>query len=239
MNEELQQYIDDKIAELKRMIEEGHNHDGNNSIKTDDNGNQGTILSDDTKDALAGSFGTPDDDNRYLTEDDADTAATADKVVRRGADGSVTVPSTPDADTEAASKGYVDDVTLYTTASDINQLRDQTAGVSSKSFKVYLPGTIRIKVYCRTNDVYGYLGIYVVYPLDATGTGTGAGFIDDDMVSNLVYHQESSSNNVYRTFDIAVRAGDVIRLKMSSGDWNDLQVNYTVNVKTDDYSEFI
>lgn len=59
-------------------------------------------------DALAGTSGTPSSSNKYVTNDDTATAATADKVARRLATGDVTVPTTPTATTDAASKAYVD-----------------------------------------------------------------------------------------------------------------------------------
>lgn len=70
----------------------------------------GTQLpSSDEKDALAGTSGSPSTSNKYVTNDDVDTAATASKVVRREASGDVTVPLTPGDDADASSKKYVDD----------------------------------------------------------------------------------------------------------------------------------
>jgi len=60
------------------------------------------------KDALVGTSGTPGTSNKYVTNDDTDTAATASKVPRRSASGQITVPTTPVATTDAASKAYVD-----------------------------------------------------------------------------------------------------------------------------------
>jgi hypothetical protein len=57
--------------------------------------------------ALAGTSGNPSGTNKYVTNDDTAAAATASKLARRNATGDVTVPSTPTADTDAASKAYV------------------------------------------------------------------------------------------------------------------------------------
>lgn len=59
------------------------------------------------KSALAGTSGTPGSGNKYVTADDV-AENTASKVVRRKSDSNVTVPSTPSASTDAASKSYVD-----------------------------------------------------------------------------------------------------------------------------------
>lgn len=58
--------------------------------------------------ALAGTSGTPSVSNKYVTNDDVASAATASKIARRNATGDVTVPSTPSAGTDATSKTYVD-----------------------------------------------------------------------------------------------------------------------------------
>lgn len=59
-------------------------------------------------DALVGTSGTPSSSNKYVTNDDTAEAATASKVARRKSTGDVTVPTTPTATTDAASKAYVD-----------------------------------------------------------------------------------------------------------------------------------
>ena len=65
------------------------------------------MITEDQQDALAGSSGTPSASNKYVTE--ADVAEnTASKIVRRKSDSNVTVPTTPSASTDAASKAYVE-----------------------------------------------------------------------------------------------------------------------------------
>lgn len=49
--------------------------------------------------------------NKFIDAANVDTAATADKVVRRIAAGQITVPTTPSASTDASSKSYVDTTT--------------------------------------------------------------------------------------------------------------------------------
>lgn len=60
-------------------------------------------------DALAGTSGTPSASNKYVTEDDVATAATANKVARRLAGGNVTVvtETTGNNTTNAASTAFV------------------------------------------------------------------------------------------------------------------------------------
>jgi len=70
--------------------------------------NDGRVPSQTENDALVGTSGTPSTTNKYVTNDDTATTATASKVARRGASGEVTVPTTPSASTDAASKSYVD-----------------------------------------------------------------------------------------------------------------------------------
>lgn len=61
----------------------------------------------DENDALAGTSGTPSSSNKYVTADDV-AENTASKAVRRKSDSNVTVPATPTATTDAASKSYTD-----------------------------------------------------------------------------------------------------------------------------------
>jgi hypothetical protein len=65
-------------------------------------------ITEDEQDALVGTSGTPSSSNKFVTNDDVAATATASKVARRNATGDVTVPATPTAPTDAASKGYVD-----------------------------------------------------------------------------------------------------------------------------------
>lgn len=68
------------------------------------------IPSSDQKAALAGTSGTPSSTNKYVTNDDTATAATANKVARRLAGGNITVvtESAGNNSTNAASTAYVD-----------------------------------------------------------------------------------------------------------------------------------
>lgn len=61
------------------------------------------------KDALVGTSGTAvSSSNKLVDNADVDTAVTANKVVRRGSSGEITVSTTPTATTDASSKLYVD-----------------------------------------------------------------------------------------------------------------------------------
>lgn len=61
----------------------------------------------DENNALLGSEGTPNNDNRYITEEDT-AENTASKLVRRKSDSNITVPATPTASTDAVSRAYSD-----------------------------------------------------------------------------------------------------------------------------------
>lgn len=65
-------------------------------------------ITENEQDALVGTSGTPSATNKYVTNDDTATAATADKVARRLSTGGVTVPSSPTNSTDSASKAYAD-----------------------------------------------------------------------------------------------------------------------------------
>lgn len=73
--------------------------------------NDGRVPTQSENDALVGTSGTPSGTNKFVTNDDTDTAATASKIPRRSASGQITVPSTPSSSTDASSKSYVDSFT--------------------------------------------------------------------------------------------------------------------------------
>jgi hypothetical protein len=80
----------------------------NNPIAVGDN--DARVPTTDENDALAGTSGTPSSSNKYVTNDDTATAATASKVARRLAGGNITVvtESQGNNSTNAASTAYVD-----------------------------------------------------------------------------------------------------------------------------------
>jgi len=85
---------------------------GKVKLSTADTGNTGVVLNstDDRYIALAGTSGTPSVTNKYVTNDDTATAATAGKLARRLAGGNITVITESQANnsTNAASTAYVD-----------------------------------------------------------------------------------------------------------------------------------
>lgn len=87
-------------------------------------------------DALAGTSGAPSSTNKYVTNDDTASAATASKVARRNATGDITVPTTPTASTDAASKSYVD--TQVTTV-DIKNYVPNTIEASASWYTWQMP----------------------------------------------------------------------------------------------------
>lgn len=66
-------------------------------------------ITEDQQDALAGTSGTPSSTNKYVTNDDTATAATADKIARRLAGGNITVvtETAGTSSTNAASTAFV------------------------------------------------------------------------------------------------------------------------------------
>lgn len=86
----------------------------------------------DEKDALAGT-GTPNSSNKYVTDDDTATAATANKVARRLAGGNVTVitESQSNNTTNAASTAYVDTAVAAVAATYANG--DETKNAADAS----------------------------------------------------------------------------------------------------------
>lgn len=72
--------------------------------------NDTRVPTQDENDALAGTSGTPSSSNKYVTNDDTATAATASKVARRLAGGNITVVTETQGNnsTNAASTAYVD-----------------------------------------------------------------------------------------------------------------------------------
>jgi hypothetical protein len=119
-------------------------------------------------DALVGQSGTAvGSTNKFEDAADVDTAATASKVVRRIAAGQITVPATPSAATDAASKGYVDAQNLLiigpTASNTLQQSADTEESCGSnntvhtllKSIQVFMAGTIRVKFDLHSDVTYG------------------------------------------------------------------------------------
>lgn len=91
-----------------------------NPIAVGDNSTR--LPTQDENDALAGTSGTPSSSNKFVTNDDTASAATASKLARRNATGDVTVPTTPSASTDASSKSYVDTSVAYNHSAGTLQL---------------------------------------------------------------------------------------------------------------------
>lgn len=108
--------------------------------------NQG--LTESEQDALAGTSGTPSATNKYVTNDDTATAATADKIARRGAGGNVTIVTETQADnsTKAASTAYVDTAKAATEA----LINNNYLGVGIAEAKTYIHSQI---LFISDNDV--------------------------------------------------------------------------------------
>lgn len=96
---------------------------GKVKVSTADTGNTPVVLnSTDPKYlALAGTSWTPSGSNKYVTQDDV-AENTASKVIRRKSDSNITVPTTPTASTDAASKEFVEDQVWAITGSSPEQV---------------------------------------------------------------------------------------------------------------------
>lgn len=180
----------------------GHNHDGLNSrlMEVDE-------LTADQLAAIAGTSGTPSATNKFVTNDDTATAATADKVARRLASGDITVPATPTNATDAASKEYAYKVMFY--ASPDNQMRIENTSVitsGAKYFQIMVPGKVRIRITFKSNS----------------GGDASVDFfrvINDDYADNsddIEYNIDrfSTTSTTYQTQsrDFFVSAGDIIKI---------------------------
>lgn len=109
-----------------------------------------SLLTNDQLGANAGTSGTPSNTNRFVTNDDTATAATADKVARRLATGDITVPTTPTNATDAASKAYVDlksgltRLAGYTPAGNTTENTVLTTTITGGSLST--SGSIRLRI---------------------------------------------------------------------------------------------
>lgn len=164
-----------------------------------------SLPSTDQKAALAGTAGTPSVTNKYVTNDDVASTATASKVVRRDSNADILVPATPTASTGATSKTYVDALINYT-ASD-NLITSTDAETSSdgdytkaRETKLWRAGTVRIKFSIKINnpDFTSYGRIY----LNGVATGTE--------------RTNSTMNYVEYSEDITISAGDLVQIYIKS-----------------------
>lgn len=150
-------------------------------------------LTEDQQDALVGTSGTPSATNKYVTNDDTATAATANKVARRLAGGNITIvtESQGNNSTNAASTAYVDtalsNLTTKTPAQFLSYAAASTANAT-----------------CTT----AYTGFSTTEPLFILGGSTGvAGYItrclkraDGSLVITHTATPTGSSNNAVYGF---------------------------------------
>lgn len=106
----------------------------------------------DENDALAGTSGTPSTSNKYVTNDDTATAATADKVARRLAGGNITVvtESANNNSTNAASTAYVDaTITTYKNWTTTKNAADASTTQTIAHGLGKTPKFVRIRAFCE------------------------------------------------------------------------------------------
>jgi hypothetical protein len=166
----------------------------------------------DEKAAMAGSVGEPSASNKFLTEEDADEAATDSSLVRRDSNGDVIVPSTPSSDNGAISKGYLETTggKYYTlTASDelkASADNEQSTGAGSmtklKEIKIRFEGTLRVK-----------------FDLKEERNGQPTGEARARIYKNgiAVGTERTNSTSAYQIFteDISVTKEDLVQLYVS------------------------
>ena len=103
-------------------------------------------------DALAGTSGTPSSTNKYVTNDDTATAATADKVARRLAGGNITVVTETQGNnsTNAASTAYVDaTITTYKNWTTTKNAADASTTQTIAHGLGKTPKFVRIRAFCE------------------------------------------------------------------------------------------
>lgn len=155
-------------------------------------------------DALVGTSGTAvSSSNKLIDAADVDPAATANKIARRNATGDITVQTTPTANTDAASKIYVDNFsTIKTIASDTlkasadteRTITNPTNYALKKRIIVRYPGTIRTYFELKKGD------------------GTPAGRIYINGVAVGTERSNGTTSYVAYTEDFVVGAGDSVEL---------------------------
>lgn len=137
----------------------------------------------DENDALAGTSGTPSTSNKYVTNDDTATAATANKVARRLASGDITVPTTPTNSTDAGSKEYID-TSISTATGSLGTLFPNTNYVNSTYFtkEVILPASNSLGWAVTSGTGRGGIGVNIA----------GGGSI----ISNTLYTLTANTKNI-------------------------------------------
>lgn len=177
------------------------------------------IPSSDQKAALAGTSGTPSSTNKYVTNDDTATSATANKVARRLAGGNITVvtESVGNNSTNAASTAYVDAATTYSillfggtaqTNATINYAGygvTDTNGTEANA-QVLMPtnGTIdHLYFSCNANNING------------TTTFTVRKNTSNTTLTCAAATGVTTASDVAHSFTFV--AGDLISIKMDSG----------------------
>ena len=118
------------------------------------------LITDNPKyDALAGTSGTPSTSNKYVTNDDTATAATANKVARRLAGGNLTVVTESQANnsTNAASTAYVDTglATMVISMTNWTTTKDSADASATQNIAHWLweaPKQVRIRAIPTISD---------------------------------------------------------------------------------------
>jgi len=140
-------------------------------------------LTEDQQDALTGSFNAPADNNRYVTELDVATLATANRIARRLATGAITVPVTPINDSDAVSKVYADGTTTLvageaftgaTTPQPVKLISDLIQPFIDTNYGIGTSSITRValRIIPRSNCTIGSVVMAYTYPTDPTVTIT-------------------------------------------------------------------
>ncbi len=179
------------------------------------------------KAAIAGNSGTAvSASNKLEDAADVDTAATASKIVRRIAGGQITLPATPSAATDAASKGYVDshDI-IFSAGSDIilasDDAQENTSSLSYVKLKEFTIGS-------------KHTGVALNVTFILAGSGQPGSEWGRIYKNDVAFGTERTTAGTY-TESITFSTGDKIQIyaKSSAVDHSAVISNFRILAKTD------
>jgi len=178
------------------------------------------MLTADQQDALVGTSGTPSSTNKFVTNDDT-AENTANKLVRRKSNSNVTVPATPSASTDAASKSYAD--TIKTTYSVVNTTYDLTTasgtqdiahGLGKTPKKVKITATTAGQSSDSTTNPFLSIGVWdgtttATFYLDRSNGGSTKWGVDTTNIARY------ASDSVGTTSQVATISVDSTNITLS------------------------
>lgn len=151
-------------------------------------------LTEDQQDALAGTSGTPSATNKYVTNDDTATAATANKVVRRGSSGDIAgVDVVDETAGETINGGTLPvpvflsrliETTVFTSTGSTRNVGDDTTNYRSQSFTTgaadYYIEALTLKLH-KTGSPTGNLAVEIYAASGDNPTGSALSSVNFDV----------------------------------------------------------